>query len=155
MVSHPPETLYRELEALRTDQPFVFAAYNEQLRRFHEGNSRPQVAKVVSKQFNPEHLGDWFHRRIVEWSKSLPKGHATTHVFRKTTLQLARRGEDVNRAVAQDARLSEEVMMTNYVMELDEEFRQRSNRTYHRILAAIPVEVAEMLRLLAHRSRPA
>lgn len=34
-------------------------------------------------------------------------------------------------------------MMTNYVMELDEEFRQRSNRTYHRILAAIPVEVAK------------
>jgi hypothetical protein len=72
----------------------------------------------------------------------LPNGHATTHIFRKTTLQLARRGEDVNRVVAQDARLSEGVMMTNYVMELDEEFRQRSNRTYHRILAAIPLEVA-------------
>ena len=45
--------------------------------------------------------------------------------------------------VAQDARLSEGVMMTNNVMELDEEnFRQRSNRTYHRILAALPLEVA-------------
>jgi hypothetical protein len=48
----------------------------------------------------------------------------------------------VNRLVAQDARLGESVMMTNYVMELDEEFRQRSNRTYHRILAALPLAVA-------------
>ena len=69
-------------------------------------------------------------------------GHATMHVFRKTTLQLARRSEDVNRLVAQDARLGESVMMTNYVMEIDEEFRQRSNRTYHRILAALPLAVA-------------
>jgi predicted dehydrogenase len=137
-----PEALYRELAELRTDSPFVFAAYNEQLRRFHRRRARSHVANLVSGKFNPELLGDWFHRRIVEWSQSLPKGHATTHVFRKTTLQLARRGEDVNRAVAEDARLSESVMMTNYVMELDEEFRQRSNRTYHRILAALPLEVA-------------
>ena len=137
-----PPTLCQELEQLRTASPFVFAAYTDQLRQFHADSGKSYVAKLVSRKFDPELLGDWFHRRIVEWSKSLPKGHATTHVFRKTTLQLARRGEDVNRAVAQDARLSEGVMMTNYVMELDDEFRQRSNRTYHRILAAIPLEVA-------------
>ena len=137
-----PLALYQELEQLRTNSPYVFAVHNDQLRRFHKRRARSHVARFVSEKFSPELLGDWFHRRIVEWSKSLPKGHATTHVFRKTTLQLARRGEDVNRAVAQDARLSEDVMMTNYVMELDEEFRQRSNRTYHRILAALPLEVA-------------
>lgn len=138
-----PEALYQEMEQLRTQSPFVFAAYNDQLQRFFEKRARPQLARTVGNRFEPENLGDWLHRRIVQWSKSLPKGHATTHVFRKTTLQLARRGEDVNRLVAQDARLSEGVMMTNYVMELDEEFRQRSNRTYHRILAALPLKVAE------------
>ena len=33
-------------------------------------------------------------------------------------------------------------MMTNYVQENDEEMRQRSNRTYRRIIASLPAEVA-------------
>ena len=68
---------------------------------------------------------------------------AFVHMFRKTTLQYARRGEDINRQVAHDARVSETVMMTNYVKESDEELRQRSNRTYHRIVASLAPEVAE------------
>jgi coproporphyrinogen III oxidase len=97
----------------------------------------------VGNKFRPENLGDWFYRRIVDWSKTLPNGHATTHVFRKTTLQLARRGEDVNRSVAQDACLSESVMMRNYVHEADEELRHKSNRTYSRIIASLPTKVAK------------
>jgi hypothetical protein len=65
------------------------------------------------------------------------------HVFRKTALQHARRGEDINRLVAQDARVSESVMMTNYVKEEDEELRAGSNRTFHRILASLSPEVAQ------------
>jgi hypothetical protein len=52
-------------------------------------------------------------------------------------LQYARVGEDVNRQVAGDARLSESVMMVNYVRETDEEMRQRSNRTYRRTVASL------------------
>ena len=43
--------------------------------------------------------------------------------------------------VAQD-RVGESVMMTNYVKETDEEMRQRSNRTFQRILASLSSEVA-------------
>jgi hypothetical protein len=50
-------------------------------------------------------------------------------------------GEDLNRQVAGDARLSESVMMANYVRETDEEMRQRSNRTYRRIVASLPPQV--------------
>jgi hypothetical protein len=35
------------------------------------------------------------------------------------------------------------VMMTNYVRETDEEMRQRSNRTFQRILASLKPEVAQ------------
>jgi hypothetical protein len=41
---------------------------------------------MVASEFNPVNLGDWFPAQIVAWSKSEAKGHATTHVFRKTSL---------------------------------------------------------------------
>jgi hypothetical protein len=44
--------------------------------------------------------------------------------------------------VAEDARVSESVMMTHYVEETDPEMREASNRTYRRILASLPAEVA-------------
>ena len=47
-----------------------------------------------------------------------------------------------DRQVAADVRVSESVMMTNYVKESDEEMRQRSNRTYRRIQASLSSEVA-------------
>jgi hypothetical protein len=55
----------------------------------------------------------------------------------------ARRGEDINRQVAEDARVGEAVMMASYVTEEDEELRHRSNRTYWRIVASLPLEVAQ------------
>jgi hypothetical protein len=69
------------------------------------------------------------------------KGSAFAHIFRKTTLQHARRGEDIARQIASDARVSESVLMTNYVKETAEEARHRSNRTYRRILASLSPEV--------------
>jgi integrase len=137
-----PEVLYQDLLKLKSDSPFVFAAYCDQLHRFHENAPRPWLANRLKDEFCPENLGDWFYNRVSDWSKSLPKGVAYVHVFRKTSLQYARSGEDVNRRVAADARVGEGVLMTNYVKETDEEMRQRSNRTYARILASLSPEVA-------------
>ena len=127
---------------LKTDSTFVFAAYTEQLQRFYARSPRPWTAQQVGDEFNPDRLGDWFFERLVAWSRKLPRGHATTHIFRKTTLQFARRGEDLNKKVAEDACVSETVMMTSYVEERDEELRQASNRTFHRLLASIAPEIA-------------
>lgn len=87
-----PETLYQELLAIRTDSSFVFAAYPEQLRAFYERTERLRQAKMVCSEFRPINLGDWFHDQLVTWSSTLVKGKATTHVFRKTSLQYARSG---------------------------------------------------------------
>jgi integrase len=137
-----PEGLYHELLALKTDSPFVFAAYNDQLRHFHEEKGRPDNARRVAAEYKPVCLADWFSDRLEDWSAALPKGHAYPHVFRKTGLQYARSGEDINRQVAADARVSESVMMTNYVKETDEQLRQASNRTFARLVASLPAEVA-------------
>jgi integrase len=137
-----PDTLYQELPSVRTESPFVFAAYPAQLRQFYATSPRPSLAKLVGADFSPVCLADWFHERVVAWSSTLPNGRATTHIFRKTSLQHARIGEDVNRQVARDARVSEGVMMASYVKETDEQMRQKSNRTFSRILASLSPEVA-------------
>jgi hypothetical protein len=97
---------------------------------------------LVSAEYTPQCLADWFADRMDDWSSTAAGGHAHTHVLRKTTLQYARVGEDVNRAVAADARVGEAVMMTSYVREGDEQLRQSSNRTYARIVAALPPALA-------------
>jgi integrase len=137
-----PDGLYQELLSVRTESPFVFAAYSAQLRQFYATGPRPSLAKLVGAEFSPVCLADWFHERVVAWSSTLPGGHATTHIFRKTSLQHARIGEDVNRQVARDARVSEGVMMASYVKETDEQMRQKSNRSFSRILASLAPEVA-------------
>ena len=96
----------------------------------------------LDAEFDPKRFGNWFYKRIKEWSESNPKGSAFVHVFRKTTLQYARSGEDIARQVANDAGVSESVLMTNYAKQTDVEARQRSNRTYRRILASLSPEVA-------------
>ena len=141
-----PEPLYQELLSSRTPSPFVFAAYNDQLRRFREAGRRPWMALRVAGQFQPENLGDWFYERVIAWSKSLPKGPAYLHILRKTSLQYARGGEDLNRQVSSDARLGEGVMMTSYGEETDDEMRAKSNRTFRRIAASLPPTVAERYR---------
>lgn len=135
-----PPTLHEQLESIRTDSPYVFAAYSDQILKCHK--DRPGMLRKIKAEYNERNFADWFYRRVIEWSSPHPKGRAFVHVFRKTSLQHARRGEDINRQVAQDARVSEGVMMTNYVKETDEEMRQRSNRTYYRILASLSPEVA-------------
>lgn len=135
-----PESVYQELLYFRTTSPFVFAAYNNQLRHFHAGN--PNWLRNIRPEFSPREYARWIYQRVKEWSITNPKGPAFVHVFRKTTLQYARQGEDINQQIARDTRVSESVLMTNYVKETDEEMRQRSNRTYRRISASLPTEVA-------------
>jgi integrase len=137
-----PFGLFCDLEAIRTDSDYVFAAYNEQLRQHHQSKGRSDNARRVGPDFKPLCLGDWFADRIDDWSANLPKGHAHTHVFRKTSLQYVRSGEDLNRQVAKDARVSESVLMTSYVKETAEQLRQASNRTFARILASLPADLA-------------
>lgn len=135
-----PDTLYHELVSVRTDAPHVFAAHVQQLRAFYAQSEMPWKTKMVGQQFNPVNLGDWFHERLVHWSKTLPKGRATTHVFRKTSLQYALSGESAR--VAADARLSEGVMLQHYAKVTDPQRREQSNRTFARIVASLDAEVA-------------
>jgi hypothetical protein len=138
-----PERLHQELLGLAADEsPYVFAAYTPQLRAHYAAKGRPDR---VGEEFDPVNLADWFHNRVTAWAATLPKGHATTHIFRKTALQYARSGADrdgLNRQVARDARVSEDVLMTHYVEEGAEEMRAASNRTFARIVAALPPAVA-------------
>jgi hypothetical protein len=132
--------VHQELLTLKTSSLFVFAAYSDQIQEVH--SERPGTLKKIKAVFDPENFADWFYRRVKEWSKNNPNGRAYVHHFRKTTLQQARKGEDINRQVADDARVGEAVMMASYVTEEDEELRHRSNRTYWRIVASLPPEVA-------------
>jgi integrase len=137
-----PEAAHQELKEVRTASPYIFAAYNEQLRRFHRASSRPERAGMVAAEFSPRCLGDWFYDRLADWSATSPKGHAHPHVFRKTSLQLAWDGEDQKRQAVVDAKVSEKVLRTSYLQRSDKERREESNRNYHRIAAALPAEVA-------------
>src|SRR3954447_6052940 len=71
----------------------------------------------------------------------LPLTHDTVaHTFRKTALQQAWLGDEkADEQVAQDAGVGRRVMMTHYVRVL----RPKSNRTFARILAELPPEVAQ------------
>ncbi len=136
-----PKPLFEELKAIMTESPYVFASYAEDLRKFYEERGSHRGGQVRD-DFSPENVGEWFYRRIADWSASLPNGSANVHDFRKTTLQYARSGEDVNRQVAADAHVSAEVMMTHYAKESDREMRAKSNRIYKRILNSLSVDVA-------------
>lgn len=138
-----PDALYRELDAIGIDRKdkdsFVFAAYNRQLRAYHECSTRPHNALRVGNEFKPACLGDWFYDRLADWSATVPSGHAHPHVFRKTALQQAWVGDDkADEKVAQDAGVGRRVMMTHYLRVQ----RPKSNRTFARILAGLSPEVA-------------
>ncbi len=141
-----PPQLHRELRANRSgnpvNRPFVFGGLLEQVSQFHLKGKRPWMADWIKQDFDRYNVGRWFYERVRSWSSALPSGNAYTHIFRKTTLQYARQGEDINRQVAQDASVTTSVMMTSYVTERDEEFRQRSNRFFARIAASLAPTVA-------------
>jgi len=133
-----PEKLYQELLAFRTESRFVFAAYPEQIRRYHD-QEHPGTAKSIQVDFTPKNFARWFYGRVKEWGEKSNCG-AYLHVFRKTALQLAWDGEDdVGRRVADDAVVGETVLLSHYVKP---RLWRKSNRTYYRIQASVPPEVA-------------
>jgi integrase len=137
-----PDGLYRELLQVRADSSYVFAMYNDQLRQLHRNRNRADRAAKVGVEFKPLCLGDWFYDRLAEWSGKQPNGHASPHAFRRTALQFARIGEDINQQVAEDARVGVSVLKKHYISEHDEQLRQKSNRTYKRILIGLPMDLA-------------
>ncbi len=120
----------------------MFAAYSQQLRVHHAKNKVRGTAKIVAADYRPDLLYEWFGKRMIDWTIAENRPHATHHAFRRTSLQAARRGEDRNQRVAQDAHVTASVMLDHYVDEGDEELRQASNRTYYRLLAGLPPDVA-------------
>lgn len=135
-----PEQLYAELLAARLPtSEFVFAAYCEQVRNAHADNRG--CLKKIRPEFDPKNFASWFYARIKEWSASQTNGNANVHVFRKTSLQLAFDGEELetSQKVADDAGVSEAVLLGHYV---NPTLWRKSNRTYQRILASLPPDLS-------------
>lgn len=139
-----PTSLYNGLVSIKTDNTYVFGDYPNQLREHHLSLGSSRSAHQVVNDFNPTNLGDWMYRRLKEWEGEFGKESAYLHIFRKTTLQYAQSGQSNNEEVASDAHLGSKVMMTHYTKAIDLERRDQSNRTYQRILNALPNNVAKI-----------
>ncbi len=137
-----PAGLYDDLMEMKTESPYVFGCYAQELKVFHSERGQKNLSDQVKTEFDPENLGDWMYRQIVKWSKDLPDGAAYLHTFRKTALQYAFSGEHIEQTVARDASVTPSVMMTSYAQTTHEELRRRSNATYDRLRRSLPTEVA-------------
>jgi hypothetical protein len=125
------------------DSPYVFSIYSKQLRTHHLAKGTNAIAKRVNAEFNPSPFGEWLRLRIGDWSEKSGVEHAYPHAIRKTALQRARQGEDINRQVAADARLGTDVMLASYVIEGSNEHRHASNRMFRRLTHALPPHLAQ------------
>ena len=114
----------------------MFAKLNDQIRHFHSTEGQKSVARMV-KEFSVYNAGRWFYEQVKKWDSD-----AYVHMFRKTSLQYARAGQDATQSLAKDARVSEGVMMTHYVKEEDLQFRAASNAMYQRLSLSMTPEVA-------------
>jgi integrase len=133
-----PASVHEELISIRTASPYVFAALSDQLRSHHQTRGNSKAARQVM-EFAPENAGRWFYERIKAWSS----GDSYVHMLRKTIMQMARAGEDVNLAVAKDASVTKGVMLDHYVSEDDPEMRAKADRMYRRICDGLTPKVAE------------
>jgi hypothetical protein len=112
------------------------AALMDQIREFHATDGRKAAVKMV-KEFSVYNAGRWFYEQVKKCDSE-----ACVHMFRKTSLQYARVGQDATRSLAKDARVSEAVMMTHYVKEEDLQLRAASNAMYQRLCLSMTPEVA-------------
>ena len=108
----------------------------DQIREFHATEGRKSAAKMV-REFSVYNAGRWFYEQVKKWDSE-----ADVHMFRKTSLQYARAGQDAAQSLAKDARVSEGVMMNHYVKEEDLQFRAASNAMYRRLCLSMTPEVA-------------
>ena len=125
--------------AHRTDCPFVFAAYSEQITTVHAGNVG--CLKKIRPDFDPSYFGRWLYERVKDWAVTPTRRDAYLHIFRKTGLQFTHDGEEeeVSKRVADDAGVSEAVLIGSYVKP---KLWRKSNRTFRRLLASLPPAVA-------------
>jgi hypothetical protein len=138
-----PILLFEELHRFRNQSSYVFAGYVDQLRDYYLQSQQNHHAMRVGDVYSPKAIADWFHDKLRHWHQSTGAPPATQHVFRKTFLQFARRGDNRAAAVANDARVSKEVLERHYTDEEEEELRQMSNRIFDRLMAGLPLEVLE------------
>ena len=131
-----PKSVYEELLTFKTESPYVFAKLMDQIREFHATEGRKSAAKMV-REFSVYNAGRWFYEQVKKWDSE-----ADVHMFRKTSLQYARAGQDAAQSLAKDARVSEGVMMNHYVKEEDLQFRAASNAMYRRLCLSMTPEVA-------------
>jgi integrase len=131
-----PKSVHEELLRFKTESPYVFAKLVDQIREFHLTEGRESAAKMV-KEFTVYNAGRWFYDQVKKWDSD-----AYVHMFRKTSLQYARAGQDATRSLARDARVTEAVMMTHYVKEEDLQLRAASNAMYQRLCLSMTPEVA-------------
>ena len=133
-----PELLYEQLLMYKTDSPFVFAAYVDQINEVHAGN--PGCLKKIRHEFTATNYGRWLYERVKDWAATQPRDMSYLHIFRKTSLQFSHDGEDeVSKRVASDAGVSESVLLSHYVKP---KLWRKSNRTFRRLLASLPPTVA-------------
>ena len=134
-----PEPLYRQMLACRTDSPFVFAAYVDQITKVHAENAG--CLTKIQPEFTAKNFGRWLYERVKDWAVTQQRGTAYLHIFRKTGLQFTHDGEEeeVSRKVASDAGVSEAVLLGHYVKP---KLWRKSNRTFRRLLASLPPAVA-------------
>lgn len=116
------ESLY-SLLSFRKPSPFVFAKLNGQIREFHLTKGRKSAARKA-KEFDVYNAGTWFYERFHTWSG----GAVCVHMLRKNVLQ--------------DARVSEGVMMTQYVNEEDLQYQSASNAMFQQFCLSMTPEVA-------------
>ena len=133
-----PRSVYEEMLAIKTESPYVFAVLSEQLRSYHKTKGKLGTARQI-KDFSPYNGGRWFYEQLKSWSV----GESYVHMLRKTIMQMARAGEDVNLAVARDASVTKSVMLDHYVSEEDAEMKAKADRMYRRICEGLTAEVAE------------
>ena len=131
-----PKSLYEDLLKFKTESPYVFAKLVDQIRDFHVAEGRKSAAKMV-KEFSVYNAGRWVYDQVKKFDSE-----ACVHMFRKTSLQYARAGQDATRSLARDARVTEAVMMTHYVKEEDLQLRAASNAMYQRLCLSMTPEVA-------------
>jgi hypothetical protein len=81
-----------ELERYRTESPFVWAGYVDQLRDYHKTTGHGSSASKV-KDFNPQRLRISFQKWIGQWSRMNKVEGLSHHAFRRTGLQWSREGQ--------------------------------------------------------------
>ena len=74
---------------------------------------------------------------------AVSNGDACVPMPRKTIMQMVRAGEDVNLAVARDARVTKGVMLAHDVSEEDAAMKAKADRMYRRIGKGLTAGVAE------------